>query len=118
MQYACVLTRTWVFLFSYIFAVRPYYRYTMDSGAQLLTIRTGLLAFACIPILIALAGKANVMTLLTGCEACKRLCKYYLRRRALHFSQCWMMLVTMLYVWSKRVGIGTLGSRFWSLCPF
>ncbi|KAF8244418.1 hypothetical protein K440DRAFT_14090 [Wilcoxina mikolae CBS 423.85] len=60
------LFTTLLFLLILAFAVRPYYRYNMDFGAPPLAIRTGLMAFACIPILVALAGKANLVTLLTG----------------------------------------------------
>ncbi|KAF6791645.1 ferric reductase [Colletotrichum sojae] len=35
-------------------------------GSPPIAIRTGLRAFACVPILVALAGKANIITLLTG----------------------------------------------------
>ena len=48
------------------FAVKPYYRDHLGYGSPPLAIRSGLMAFACTPILIALAGKANVITLLTG----------------------------------------------------
>ncbi|KAF2420955.1 hypothetical protein EJ08DRAFT_564935, partial [Tothia fuscella] len=31
-----------------------------------IAIRTGVMAYSCVPILIALAGKTNIITLLTG----------------------------------------------------
>ena len=48
------------------FAVQPYYREHRGYGSPPLAVRTGLMAVACTPILVALAGKANVITLLTG----------------------------------------------------
>ncbi|ORY04196.1 ferric reductase like transmembrane component-domain-containing protein [Clohesyomyces aquaticus] len=48
------------------FAVQPYYRAHLGFGSPPLAIRSGFTAFACVPILMALAGKANVITLLTG----------------------------------------------------
>jgi len=47
-------------------AVRPYYREHLGYGSPPLAIRTGLMAFACVPVLVALSGKANVITFLTG----------------------------------------------------
>jgi len=60
------LLTTLLFLSILVFAVRPYYRYTLDFGSPPIAIRTGLMAFACMPILVALSGKANLVTLLTG----------------------------------------------------
>ncbi|KAK7531506.1 ferric reductase NAD binding domain-containing protein [Phyllosticta citribraziliensis] len=57
---------TVVFLAAIIFAERPYYRPHFGYGSPPIAIRCGLIAFACHPILIALAGKANIVTLLTG----------------------------------------------------
>ena len=48
------------------FAVRPYYRQFRGFGSPPLAIRAGLMAIACTPILLALAGKANIITVLTG----------------------------------------------------
>ena len=55
-----------LFLTLLTFAVRPYYRQFRGFGSPPLAIRTGLMAIACTPILLALAGKANIITLLTG----------------------------------------------------
>lgn len=60
------LVLTMVFLIALVFAERPYYRPHFGYGSPPIAIRTGLMAFACTPILIALAGKANFVTLLTG----------------------------------------------------
>lgn len=49
-----------------VFAERPYYREYLGFGSPPIAIRSGLLAFACTPILVALAGKVNVITFLTG----------------------------------------------------
>jgi len=38
----------------------------MAFGAPPIAIRTGLMAFGCTPVLIALAGKVNIISLLTG----------------------------------------------------
>lgn len=48
------------------FAVRPYYRQHRGYGSPPLGVRTGLMAAACTPLIVALAGKANFVTLLTG----------------------------------------------------
>ncbi|KAI9812680.1 MAG: hypothetical protein M1826_002781 [Phylliscum demangeonii] len=48
------------------FAKRPYYRERDGYGSPPLAIRTGLMATALIPIIVALAGKFNIITLLTG----------------------------------------------------
>ena len=55
-----------LFLTVLTFAVRPYYRQFRGFGSPPLAIRTGLMATACTPILLALAGKANIITLLAG----------------------------------------------------
>jgi len=55
-----------VFLTALVFAVKPYYREQIGYGSPPIAIRTGLMAFACVPILVALAGKANILTLLIG----------------------------------------------------
>ncbi|KAK9335245.1 hypothetical protein LIPSTDRAFT_64448 [Lipomyces starkeyi NRRL Y-11557] len=57
---------TLVFVSALVFAQRPYYRQHLGFGSPPIAIRSGLMAFACIPILFALAGKANVITLFTG----------------------------------------------------
>ena len=55
-----------VFMVVITFAIRPYYRAHYGYGSPPLAIRSGFTSFACIPILFALAGKANVISLLTG----------------------------------------------------
>ena len=57
---------TLIFLTALVFAVKPYYREQIGYGSPPIAIRCGLMAFACVPILVALAGKANVLTLFTG----------------------------------------------------
>ena len=56
------------FLFAAIatFAVRPYYRERRGFGSPPLAIRTGLMSIALTPIIFALGGKVNIVTLLTG----------------------------------------------------
>ena len=48
------------------FAVRPYYRAHRGYGSPPLAIRTGLMATALTPWIVALSGKANLITMLTG----------------------------------------------------
>jgi hypothetical protein len=48
------------------FAVQPHYRACRGYGSPPLAIRTGLMAIALNPIIFALAGKVNFVTLLTG----------------------------------------------------
>ena len=55
-----------LFLCILTFAVRPYYRGHRGYGSPPLAIRTGLMAAACTPLIVVLAGKANFITLLTG----------------------------------------------------
>jgi hypothetical protein len=57
---------TLIFLLGLTFAARPYYREHLGYGSPPIAIRTGLMAFACVPILVALGGKANIVTLFTG----------------------------------------------------
>ena len=54
--YCCILT----------FAVRPYYRNHRGYGSPPLAVRTGLMATALTPWLIALSSKVNIVTWLTG----------------------------------------------------
>ena len=54
--FICILT----------FAVRPYYRGHRGYGSPPLAIRTGLMAASYTPLIIALSGKTNFITLLTG----------------------------------------------------
>ena len=61
-----LLLATVVFLAALTFASRPYYRQHVHYGSPPIATRTGLMAYACTPIMIALAGKANVITLITG----------------------------------------------------
>lgn len=48
------------------FAARPYYREHLGYGSPPLAIRTGLMATALTPIIVALSGKVNVVSMLTG----------------------------------------------------
>jgi hypothetical protein len=60
------LLATILFFTTLVFAVKPYYREQIGYGSPPLAIRSGLMAFACVPILVALSGKANVVTFFTG----------------------------------------------------
>jgi hypothetical protein len=55
-----------IFLLGLTFTARPYYQEHLGYGSPPIAIRTGLMAFACVPILVALGGKANIVTLFTG----------------------------------------------------
>lgn len=55
-----------LFAFVGTFAVRPYYRGHRGYGSPPLAIRTGLMAVALTPIIFALSGKVNLVTMLTG----------------------------------------------------
>jgi hypothetical protein len=55
-----------LFLSLLTFVARPYYPVHEGYGSPPIAIRTGLMAFACTPKLVALAGKANMVTLFTG----------------------------------------------------
>lgn len=55
-----------VFLTALIFSERPYYRQQLGHGSRPIAIRCGLMTFACVLILVALAGKANIITFSTG----------------------------------------------------
>ena len=48
------------------FAVKPYYRERTGYGSPPIAIRTGLMATALTPIIVALAGKVNLVTIFTG----------------------------------------------------
>lgn len=54
------------YVLALILTEKPYYRPFMMWGSPPIAIRTGLMAFACLPLMVALAGKANIITLLTG----------------------------------------------------
>jgi predicted ferric reductase len=57
---------TLIFLIGLTFSARPYYRQHLGFGSPPIAIKSGLMAFACVPILVALSGKANIVTLFTG----------------------------------------------------
>lgn len=61
-----LLFSTILFVVVATFAITPYYRLHRGFGSPPLAVRTGLMATACTPILVALAGKANIITYLTG----------------------------------------------------
>lgn len=48
------------------FAVRPYYRAHRGYGSPPIGVRTGLMAVAMTPWIVALSGKVNLVTMLTG----------------------------------------------------
>jgi hypothetical protein len=79
---------TIIFLIGLTFAARPYYREHLGYGSPPIAIRTGLMAFACVPILVALAGKANIVTLLTGIS--------HERLNVLHRWVAWMSFALSL----------------------
>ena len=77
-----------IFLLGLTFAARPYYRMHLGYGSPPIAIRTGLMATACTPILVALAGKANIVSFLTGIS--------HERLNVLHRWVAWMSFVLSL----------------------
>ena len=61
-----LLSLSILFLLILTFAARPYYRQHRGYGSPPLGVRTGLMAASCTPLIVALSGKANFVTLLTG----------------------------------------------------
>lgn len=57
---------SWIAISVMSFAKTPYYRERRGFGSPPLAIRTGLMAFALVPITFATAGKVNIITYLTG----------------------------------------------------
>ena len=55
-----------LFLTIMSFVQKPYYRLHRGFGSPPLGVRTGLMAIALTPIIVALSGKYNVVTLITG----------------------------------------------------
>ncbi|KAL2066525.1 hypothetical protein VTL71DRAFT_2596 [Oculimacula yallundae] len=55
-----------IFVVALSFGVRPYYPAHHGYSSPPLAVRTGFMSLACFPFLIALAGKANIITVLTG----------------------------------------------------
>ncbi|KAI1140160.1 ferric reductase NAD binding domain-containing protein [Hypoxylon sp. FL0543] len=60
------IAATSLFLLLMTFLVHPYYRGRRGYGSPPLAVRTGLMAQALTPIIVALAGKVNFVTMLTG----------------------------------------------------
>ncbi|OTB00853.1 hypothetical protein M426DRAFT_323967 [Hypoxylon sp. CI-4A] len=60
------IAATSLFLLLMTFLVHPYYRGRRGYGSPPLAVRTGLMAQALTPIIVALAGKVNFITMLTG----------------------------------------------------
>jgi predicted ferric reductase len=86
--YSAFIVATTVFLTGLVFAQRPYYREQLGYGAPPIAIRTGLMAYACTPILVALSQKANIVTLLTGIS--------HERLNVLHRWVAWLSFVLSL----------------------
>ncbi|KAJ5662650.1 ferric reductase like transmembrane component-domain-containing protein [Penicillium maclennaniae] len=57
---------TWLFFLFMTFLVHPYYRERRGYGSPPLAVRTGLMSTALMPVIVALAGKVNLVTCLTG----------------------------------------------------
>jgi Ferric reductase like transmembrane component len=60
-----LLLASFVYLTALVFAARPFYRPHLSYGSPPLAIRSGLLAFVCIPLFIALTGKVDLVIMLT-----------------------------------------------------
>lgn len=63
---AVFLAFTWLFLLLLTFLIRPYYRERRGFGSPPLAVRTGLMSQALTPLIVALAGKVNFISFLTG----------------------------------------------------
>ncbi|KAJ8129846.1 hypothetical protein O1611_g3783 [Lasiodiplodia mahajangana] len=61
-----LLAITSLYMLLLTFLVRPYYRGRRGFGSPPISIRTGLMAQALTPLIVALAGKVNIITFLTG----------------------------------------------------
>lgn len=61
-----LLLASFVFLTALVFAARPFYRPHLGYGSPPSATRSELLAFACIPLFIALAGKVDLVAMLTS----------------------------------------------------
>lgn len=57
---------TLLFFLFMTFLVHPYYRVRRGYGSPPIAVRTGLMSTALMPVIIALSGKVNVITWLTG----------------------------------------------------
>lgn len=98
-----LIVTTLAFLIALVAFERPYFRMYLDFGSPPLAIRSGLMAFACVPILVALAGKANIVTILTGIS--------HEKLNVVHRSVAWMCFSLSLvhalpfFVQSYRDGV-------------
>lgn len=57
---------TLLFFLLMTFLIHPYYRERRGFGSPPLAVRTGLMSTAFIPLIVALSGKVNIVTFLTG----------------------------------------------------
>jgi len=60
------LLLTWALFLAMTFWAHPYYRARRGYGSPPLGVRTGLMSTALTPVIVALAGKVNIVTWLTG----------------------------------------------------
>lgn len=60
------MTLVLLYLLLLTFWARPYYRLYRGWGSPPIGVRTGLMAIATTPLIVALSGKANLITMLTG----------------------------------------------------
>lgn len=67
-----------------VFSERPYYRVKRDYGSSPLGVRAGMMATAFVPLIVALAGKMNLITILTGIG--------HEKLNALHRWLSWIMM--------------------------
>ncbi|KAI9047433.1 hypothetical protein LZ554_008877 [Drepanopeziza brunnea f. sp. 'monogermtubi'] len=86
------LLATVLFMTLITFVPRPYYRGNYGYGSPPLAIRSGFTAFACIPILIALAGKANLVTILTG-----------ISHEKLNIVHRWVAWISFALAWAHTI---------------
>lgn len=99
------------------FAVRPYYRERRGYGSPPLGVRAGLMAVALTPIIVALSGKVNIVTLLTGIG--------YEKLNVIHRWAAWICFglsvvhtIPFIVVPLKEGGLAVLHEQFYSKGAF
>ncbi|KAF2238176.1 hypothetical protein EV356DRAFT_440975 [Viridothelium virens] len=98
------------------FAVPPYYRARRGFGSPPLAVRTGLVSAALIPLLIALAGKVNLISLVTGYG--------HEKLNVMHRYVAWMMFIlstvhTIPFFWQEgHEGSSYIKAKFYAAGAF
>ncbi|GAA5881370.1 hypothetical protein JCM8547_004809 [Rhodosporidiobolus lusitaniae] len=58
----------WLFIFLWTFSQYPYYHSRWNVGSPPLAIRTGMMALACFPFILAFGAKVNFIGFIVGCS--------------------------------------------------